>query len=316
MIQKDIRALEEEFGKEMAHNKGRRGSVRYEDQTTPLFYQELTSDEEELLREVLRTLGQFEGLDNFTWFDLLSKKLKLKEDQKGCPIISFGENDILQFSTNLLGRLFTAISRRKTIKIKYQPYGKDKKGYEVYPYQLRQFNHRWYLLATPVGDEVEPYKEDLICNFALDRMDQDFDYLEDIPYIDTPVDLEERFQEIVGVTLYEDKDVEEIYFAVSPKSTNFVRSKLIHRTQMEENGDVLQEYWEQYPQLKGWSVFTIECRPNPELYKRLSSFGGNLVVLKPSFIRDEMVKSVRAAAENYGIVNASAEDDKLNNDER
>ena len=316
MIQKDIRALEEEFGKEMARNKGRRGSVRYEDQSTPLFYQELTSDEEELLREVLRTLGQFEGLDNFTWFDLLSKKLKLKEDQKGCPIISFGENDILQFSTNLLGRLFTAISRRKTIKIKYQPYGKDKKGYEVYPYQLRQFNHRWYLLATPVGDEVEPYKEDLICNFALDRMDQDFDYLEDIPYIDTPVDLEERFQEIVGVTLYEDKDVEEIYFAVSPKSTNFVRSKLIHRTQMEENGDVLQEYWEQYPQLKGWSGFSIECRPNPELYKRLSSFGGNLVVLKPSFIRDEMVKSVRAAAENYGIVNASAEDDKLNNDEQ
>ena len=118
------------------------------------------------------------------------------------------------------------------------------------------------------------------------------------------------------MTLYEDKDVEEIYFAVSPKSTNFVRSKLIHRTQMEENGDVLQEYWEQYPQLKGWSVFSIECRPNPELYKRLSSFGGNLVVLKPSFIRDEMVKSVRAAAENYGIVNASAEDDKLNNDEQ
>ena len=44
MIQKDIRALEEEFGKEMARNKGRRGSVRYEDQSTPLFYQELTSD--------------------------------------------------------------------------------------------------------------------------------------------------------------------------------------------------------------------------------------------------------------------------------
>ena len=102
MIQKDILSLEEEFGKTLVRNRGRRGTVRYEDQSTPLFYQELTADEEELLREVLRTLGQFEGLDNFTWFDLLSNKLKMKEGLKNCPIISFGKNDILQFSTNLL----------------------------------------------------------------------------------------------------------------------------------------------------------------------------------------------------------------------
>lgn len=316
MIQKDIRALEEEFGKEMARNNGRRGTVRYKDQSTPLFYQELTSDEEELLREVLRTLGQFEGLDNFTWFDLLSKKLKLKEARETCPIISFGENDILQFSTNLLGKLFTAISRRKTISIKYQPYGKNKKEYEIYPYQLRQYNHRWFLLATPVGNEVEQYREGLICNFALDRMEQDFEYLEGIPYIDTPVDLWARFEEIVGVTLYEDKDVEDIYFAVSPVSANYVRSKMIHRTQMEAGVDGLQEYKEKYPQLDGWSIFSIECRPNPELYSLFSSYGGNLVVLEPSVIRDEMLKRAHFTAENYGIVNTSSEDDKQEKNEQ
>ena len=310
MIQKDIRALEDEFGKEMVRNKGRRGSVRYVDQSTPLFYQELNSDEEELLREVLRTLGQFEGLDNFTWFDLLSRKLKFKEERKKCPIISFGENDVLQYSTNLLGKLFTAISRRKTICIRYQPYGKNKKEYEIYPYQLRQYNHRWFLLTTPVGNEVEPYREDLICNFALDRMEQDFEYLEDIPYVDTPVDLEARFEEIVGVTLYEDKDVECIYFAVSPASVNYVRSKMIHRTQMEAEGDELQKYLEKYPQFNGWAVFSIECRPNPELYSLLSSYGGNLVVLEPSVIRDEMVKRARSIAENYGIVNNKQTDDE------
>ena len=310
MIQKDIRALEDEFGKEMVRNKGRRGSVRYVDQSTPLFYQELNSDEEELLREVLRTLGQFEGLDNFTWFDLLSRKLRFKEERKKCPIISFGENDVLQYSTNLLGKLFTAISRRKTICIRYQPYGKNRKEYEIYPYQLRQYNHRWFLLATPVGNEVEPYREDLICNFALDRMEQDFEYLEEIPYIDTPVDLEARFEEIVGVTLYEDKDVECIYFAVSPASVNYVRSKMIHRTQMEAEGDELQEHLEKYPQFSGWAVFSIECRPNPELYSLLSSYGGNLVVLEPSVIRDEMVKRACSIAENYGIVNNKQTDDE------
>ena len=157
---------------------------------------------------------------------------------------------------------------------------------------------------------MEPYREDLICNFALDRMEQDFDYLEEIPYIDTPVELEARFEEIVGVTLYEDKDVECIYFAVSPASINYVRSKMIHRTQMEAEGDELQEYLEKYPQFSGWAVFSIECRPNPELYSLLSSYGGNLVVLEPSVIRDEMVKRACSIAENYGIVNNKQTDDE------
>ena len=302
MIQKDILSLEEEFGKTLVRNRGRRGTVRYEDQSTPLFYQELTADEEELLREVLRTLGQFEGLDNFTWFDLLSKKLNMKEGRKNCPIISFGENDILQFSTNLLGKLFTAISKRKTICINYQPFGKEKKSYEIYPYLLRQYNRRWFLLATPVGNEVEPYRKEFIANFALDRMAPDFEYLEDIPYVDTPVDLDARFKEIVGVTLYEDRDVEDIYFAVSPASANYVRSKLIHRTQMEAEGDELEYFRTKYPQFDDWAFFSIECRPNPELYSLLSSYGGNLVVLDPFSIRDEMVKRAHSAAENYGIV--------------
>ena len=102
MIQKDILALEEEFGKTLLRNKGRRGTVCYEDQSTPLFYQELTQDEEDLFREVLSTLGQFEGLDNFTWFDLLSKKLSMKNERRSFPIISFGENDILQPSWTAL----------------------------------------------------------------------------------------------------------------------------------------------------------------------------------------------------------------------
>ena len=52
MIQKDIKALEEApFSKKMLRGMGGRGTVRYEDQSTPLFYQEITADEEEILRE-------------------------------------------------------------------------------------------------------------------------------------------------------------------------------------------------------------------------------------------------------------------------
>ena len=118
MIQKDILAIDGEFGKEIERNKGGRGTVRYKDQSEPIFYKELTSDEEEILREVLSSLGQFDGLDNFTWLDMLKKKLRFHSKPNQQPLISFSKNEGLQIPHNLLGRLFTAISRKKVIRIR------------------------------------------------------------------------------------------------------------------------------------------------------------------------------------------------------
>lgn len=299
MIQKDIKSLEEDFGKKMIRNAGGRGTVRYEDQSDPLFFQELTSDEEEVLREVLNTLGQFEGLDNFTWLDLLRKKLSMKNDLNEFPLISFGINNILQIHHTLLGRLFTAISRKKVIRITYTPFGRKTKKYDVYPYQLRQYNNRWFLLLNTVGNEEFPFNPDFITNFALDRMDAEFEYLDDVPYVETSVDLKGRFDEIVGVTLLSEEDVEYIYYAVSPRVHDYVKTKWLHQTQMELEGDELEEYMKKYPLLKDWSYFSIECRPNPELYSLFSSYGENLIVLEPKNVRDIMVKKMEEAADNY-----------------
>lgn len=299
MIQKDIKSLEEDFGKKMIRNAGGRGTVRYEDQSDPLFFQELTSDEEEVLREVLNTLGQFEGLDNFTWLDLLRKKLSMKNDLHEFPLISLGINNILQIHHTLLGRLFTAISRKKVIRITYTPFGRKTKKYDVYPYQLRQYNNRWFLLLNTVGNEEFPFNPDFITNFALDRMDAEFEYLDDVPYVETSVDLKGRFDEIVGVTLLSEEDVEYIYYAVSPRVHDYVKTKWLHQTQMELEGDELEEYMKKYPLLKDWSYFSIECRPNPELYSLFSSYGENLIVLEPKNVRDIMVKKMEEAADNY-----------------
>ena len=201
MIQKDIKTLEEEFGKEMVRNAGGRGSVRYADQSDPLFYQELTADEEEVLREALRSLGQFEGLDNFTWLDLLKKKLEVRDSPSQRPVICFSRNEGLQMPDTLLGRLFSAITRRKVIRFTYTVFGQKPRQYTVHPYQLKQYNDRWYLLCNPVGDEIFPFRPDFIANFALDRMEPDFEYMDDIPFAETPVDLKARFDEIIGVTL-------------------------------------------------------------------------------------------------------------------
>ena len=302
MIQKDILAIEEEFGKELVRNASGRGTVKYADQSQPIFYKELTADEEEVLREVLKTLGQFEGLDNFTWLELLKKKLEMEHDEDQQPLISFSRNDILQMPPTLLGRLFTAISRKKCIQFTYTPFGMESMQVTAYPYQLKQYNDRWFLLATPVGTEAEPYDPEYIANYALDRISEKFDYVEDIPYIQTPVELDMRFDEIIGVTLYKDADVETIYFAVRPASLNYVRTKYIHPTQMEFEGKDADDLKMKYPALKDCGFFSIECRPNYELYSRFASFGANMILLEPTFMAERMRNMVKAAAAGYDSI--------------
>lgn len=295
MIQKDIKALEEEFGKKMVRNAGRRGTVKYEDQSEPLFYQELTSEEEEMLREVLRSLGQFDGLDNFTWLDLLKKKLEMNDPQSSLPYISFSKNEGLQIHATLLGRLFMAIARKTVIEIVYEPFGKSAFKSKVHPYQLKQYNDRWFLLCSPL-DSSSP---DTILNLALDRMKEDFTYVDDVPYVECKVDLKERFDEIIGVTLRPENEVEDIYFAVDDKSLDYIRTKWLHHTQFEFDEKTQNDFRKKYPSLKDKTFFSIECRENHELYARFASYMGNVTLVEPIYMRDKLKAYLEIAINNY-----------------
>ncbi len=298
MVQKDLEALELEFQKELIRGEGGKGTVRYKDQSQPLFTQKLTSDEEEIFREVFKSLGQFEGLDNFTWFDSLKRRLNIKDDYSPVPIISFSRNE-LEMEDNLLGVLFTAISRRKTIRLTYEPFGEEPKQRIVYPYQLKQYNNRWFLLCTPIGDEEFAYDPDLILNFALDRIKGSVKYMEDIPYIQTTVDFYDRFNEVIGVTVLKEEKIISIYFAVKPSSLEYVRTKKLHETQIELYEEFQEEYRRKYPALSDCVFFSIECRKNYELLSLFASFMGSLVIVEPNELRDEFLAKMNAAIESY-----------------
>lgn len=301
MIQKDIKALEEEFGKKMVRNAGGRGTVRYADQSEPLFYQELTWEEEEILREVLRSLGQFEGLDNFTWLDVLKKKLEMKDDSNQAPFISFSKNEGLQIPKTLLGRLFDAISKKKVIKVTYTPFNQKPRDFVIHPYQLKQFNDRWFLLSCPLATDRYPFDPEFILTLALDRISDKFDYVEGEEYLECKVDLKARFDEIIGVTLYKDNELEDIYFAVSPKSVDYVRTKWLHTTQIELDEDTQGYFRGKYPMLKDHTFFSIECRENSELYARFASYMGDLLLVEPLYMRDKLHQKI---IESFGAYNS------------
>lgn len=112
--------------------------------------------------------------------------------------------------------------------------------------------------------------------------------MDDEPYVETPLDLKARFDEIVGVTLLQEEEVEDIYFAVSKKSLPYIQTKYLHGTQIELDGESQTMFRKKYPTLKDWTFFSIECRPNYELYSKFASYGDQLILLEPRRMRDEM----------------------------
>ena len=116
------------------------------------------------------------------------------------------------------------------------------------------------------------------------------------------MDLKARFDEIIGVTLKKDAPIEEIYFAVYKDSLPYIQTKYIHTSQIQLEGDWEQDFRERYPALGDWTFFSIECRPNNELYARFASYGKNIMLIEPVEMRRHLQEILRAAADNYGLL--------------
>lgn len=262
--------------------------LRYADPSFSIFKKKMTSDEEYLLSEALSLLGQFDGLPNFDALDSLRKGLATVPERQ---IISFTKN--LLEDSSLIGRLFTAISQQQVIEISYHRFAEPDKQLTVclHPYLLKEYNHRWFLFAAAESDGK------LLC-FALDRID-DVTPQPSHKYIPFDGNLEEYFDDIIGVTNYADEPVQHIVFWVNDNSKDYVKTKPIHGSQRHCTGDKEQALRQQYPSLQGGAFFFIDCKYNYELIRELCSFGNGLLVLSPESIQDKVYERVSGIIKDY-----------------
>ena len=264
--------------------------IRYAEEGFSIFTKKLTEEEENLLSEVLNTIGQFDGLDTFEWLDSLKKRLDIKEHRR---IIQFDSNPYFE-GRNLIGSLFTAISNKQVLALKYHTF-KDPQVKEVvvYPYLLKEYNNRWFLI---VGVE-----DGTILNFALDRID-DFKPMPHIDYIEPDEDLESRFDDIVGVTLFKDKPTEDILLWVNEEGFQYVKTKPLHGSQRDVKGEEDKTMREKYPALQGGRFFRLQCILNYELEQLLMSKMNQLVVLEHATLKDSLINRIKKMDSLYSSI--------------
>lgn len=292
-IEKDLVDLQDApFSAPIDHFKWNgKSCIAYNDPSFSIFKMEMSDEERNLLHEVLNTIGQFNGLDNFEWLDKLKMGLELEERRQ---IISFSNNPYLQ-NSNLLGTLFDKISNKVVIRLSYHTFTDATiRSIDFHPYLLKQYNDRWFLLGAADGDRK-------ILTFALDRIDT-VEPLPEKKYADCPDNLSERFEDIVGVTLYDDRPVEHIVFWVSDASKNYVTTKPIHESQIQYQAEKERQLRSQYPVLENGAFFSIDCIENYELIRELCSFGKDLLVLTPAHIQDVIFQRFSESVEKNLIL--------------
>lgn len=266
----------------------RKRCLRYADPSFSIFHKEMSDEEEYLLSQALSLLGQFDGLPNLEELE----RLRIGLSPKGMrQIVSFTKNPLE--NTTLFAELFTAISQKQVIELHYHTFADKEHSLNLllHPYLLKEYNRRWYLFGIADND-------DKMLNFSLDRIDA----VKPMPamrYKEYDGQLDEWFDDIIGVTRYEDRPIQRILFWVSDKSKDYVGTKPLHDSQIHYRGQEEEKFRLQHPQLQGGAYFSIDCIENYELLRELTSFGENLIVLSPDSIRDKIVERISAMSEKY-----------------
>ncbi len=262
--------------------------LRYADSSFSIFKKVMSDDEKYLLSQAITILGQFDGLPGFDGLCRLRSELGCKSDHS---IVSFCKNPL--DDSNLFGVLFSAISNKQVLRLSYRVFDEieDIKTIVFHPHLLKEYNRRWYLFGVAEADSK-------LLHFALDRIVSVEECL-GIPYKNSDSDLEEFFDDIIGVTLPENAEVDHIVFWVSDKSKHYVIHKPIHESQVLYKNERDTYFRQLYSKLNGGAFFSIDCRKNYELIRELTSFGPELVVLTPQHIQNEIVDIVVRIKQKY-----------------
>src|SRR5574344_1618992 len=153
---------------------------------------------------------------------------------------------------------------------------------QTFHHYLKQYNNRWFLFGLQQNED----KEDYITNMALDRI-VSFCPMSNVDFIpNRDIDFTTRFKDVVGVTIPEDHpEPEEVLLKFDFARFPYIVSKPMHTSQT-----VVSE--EDH-------IVSIFVRPNKELEALIFSFGNQVEVIKPMWLRQQISDKIEETFKIY-----------------
>lgn len=281
LLRDNLKELEEKYGAvfETCMYRGRERLWRYKDTGFSIMQQ--ASKDMETIRHSLENLNLFKGDPRYDMIRFYLMGLQKGVSETGLSFMTFDNNNEV-VGLEHVEPILEAITHKYPLRMCYKPFNKDEFTVNIHPYHLRQYNRRWYVFAySEVKKEIQ--------NYPLDRITK-LEHLSK-PYIETDVDFEKYFDDIVGVTNYKSRDVKPVVLKVSNKSIDYIRTKPLHRTQTE-----LKELG-----TENHSFIQLKLKFNTELEMLLLSYGDAIEIIEPSWLRVQFAKIIKKMSDNYKV---------------
>lgn len=275
-VYKDLSFMDEKWGNIKRFADGRRKYFQWEEPGFSISNQPLNDEEVDKLKETILMLNRFKGMPQFEWMEELLSQLEDKFALKGQSksVIGFEQNLDYTAAYHLSG-LFNAIINKQPIRISYQKFDGAQRVWNIHPYYIKQYNNRWFLLG--LNDERKT-----ITNVPLDRI-TDIQNI-GINYIETDIDFEEYFDDVIGVTI-NDAPIEKIVLRFAAERYPYVVSKPLHGTS-------------KFPDPEN-HIVEIKVIPNKELEALIFSFGNQVEVISPIWLREKIATVAKSMANIY-----------------
>ena len=263
---------------------GKKCYYRYSDPNFSIFNSDLSNEEVMKLRSTIEMLGRFRGGPSNAWLEEVISNLEYRFGVKTNKenVVAFEQNELLK-GLEFLGELIDSALNHQPLNILYRTFSGAERSSIIHPYHVKQFNNRWFLIGLLQGEHGN-----ILTNKALDRIvkfsraNVDF-----IPNKD--IDFNEFFKDVVGVTIPEDHpEVENVVLKFDAVRFPYVINKPIHHSQivLDEKEHTIQ----------------LAVRPNKELEARIFSYGNQVEVLEPSWLREQIFEKFKQIVEIYSTV--------------
>ena len=175
-----------------------------------------------------------------------------------------------------LQTIIQALKANRKLVITYQRFGQDSYEKTIFPYALKLFHQRWYLLAF-TGRHYATYSLDRMLSVSL--TEETFERPDDF----SP---EAYFSEYYGI-LTDDTPMAHVVIRTYGSTPNYLRTLPLHASQKE-----LQSTDE-------YTDFSLDIRPTADFINTLLSHSDGLEVLEPADLRLKICKILMKTLNRY-----------------
>ena len=253
----------------------------YEDKNYSITNIPLTSQDLSTLSEVVGVLKQFKGFSYFQELTSMITKLEdklYKQQHKGISFIDFEKNDLLK-GLQHIDFLHKAIVTETTLLITYKSFrAREASEFIFYPYLLKEYRNRWFVLGTKAGRSI--------LMLALDRIEK-LIIADGEPYLAAQFDVQNYFSDVIGVTKSQGQATQLIILKIVREHAPYIATKPLHPSQQIIKTD------------EEGTIFSIEVIWNFELEREILGFGEFIKVISPKRLAGKIISRNKKSLENY-----------------